>query len=85
MNIAAAANVIGTKGDEAVDLAKILYQASRAPYDSRVSIGDKAFKNLYGQSYFELPFRNADLYKTQEDVLNAIATGKYLTSMALMF
>ena len=76
MNIAAAANVIGTKGDEAVDLAKILYQASRAPYDSRVSIGDKAFKNLYGQSYFELPFRNADLYKTQEDVLNAIATGK---------
>ena len=76
MNVGAAGNIIVKGGDEAIDLAKILYQASRAPYDSRVAVGEKSFKNLYGQNYFEQPFRNVDRYKTQEDVLDAIATGK---------
>jgi len=33
--------------DEGVDLGKILYQVSRAPYDSRVPVGDLGFTKLY--------------------------------------
>ena len=49
MNVGAAGNIIVKGGDEAIDLAKILYQASRAPYDSRVAVGEKSFKNLAGK------------------------------------
>ena len=59
-----------------VDFAKTAFKIDRAPYDSRIPIGNFSFKKLYGQNYFEQPFKNADLYETQDDVLNAIAIGE---------
>ena len=62
--------------DEGVDLGKILYQVSRAPYDSRVPVGDLGFTKLYGSNFYTQPFKNPNLYETQGDVLNAVALGE---------
>ena len=64
------------KATDVVDFAKILFKIDRAPTDTRVSIGDDTFGKLYGQAFFEQPFRNFNLYDKQEDVLNAVALGK---------
>jgi hypothetical protein len=64
------------KATDVVDFAKILFKIDRAPTDVRVSLGDDTFGKLYGQAFFEQPFRNVNLYEKQEDVLNAVALGK---------
>ena len=64
------------KATDVVDFAKILFKIDRSPIDVRFQAGDKSFGNLYGQAFFEQPFRNFDLYDKQEDVLNAVALGK---------
>ncbi len=68
--------------DEGIDLGKILYQASKAPYDSRIPVGDLSFTKKYGQNYYTQPFSDANLYETQGDVLQATALGQIAKNKA---
>ena len=68
--------------DEGIDLGKVIYQASKSPYDNRVAIGDLSFAKKYGQNYYTQPFSDANLYETPEDVLQATAIGQIAKNKA---
>ena len=74
--------------DEAIAAGKKLYDkifdvTPTKSFVGKPNIVEQAEKNLsktlyqkYGNDFYSQPFKNFDLYKTQDDVLDAIASGK---------